>query len=128
MQSKYEITEVTIFYGRPRLRYIENSILCFHDMKIMSRRNGGDYKTTSPLTAVTEQLICVFIFVYAKTGFPRRGRLQVGCVPMREKKTMRKGPFFRAGQCAALSSFRVGKCYFCRKRVCVLQILQKVAE
>ena len=25
-----------------RNRYIENSKLCFRDMKIMSRRNGGD--------------------------------------------------------------------------------------
>ena len=37
--------------------------------------------------------------------------------PMREKKNDEKGYFFRAGQCAALSSFRVEKCYFCRKRV-----------
>ena len=35
-----------------------------------------------------------------------------------KKKTMRKGTIFRPGQCAVLSSFRVGKCYFCRKRVC----------
>ena len=32
-----------------------------------------------------------------------------------KKQTMRKGTFFRAGQCAALSSFRVGKCYFIGK-------------
>ena len=61
----------------------------------------------------------------------------VSCVPMREqkKKTMRKGTFFQAGQCAALSSFRVGKMLFFlgkgyvfykffkrlqNKRVCVL--------
>ena len=42
----------------------------------------------------------------------RGGRLLVSCVPMREQKTMRKGTFFRAGQCAALSSFRVGKMLF----------------
>ena len=41
------------------------------------------------------------------------GRLHDSCVPMREqKKNDEKGYFFRAGQCAALSSFRVGKCYF----------------
>ena len=44
------------------------------------------------------------------------------------KKRMRKGTFSRAGWCAALSSFRVGKCCFCRKRACFLQSLQKVAE
>ena len=33
------------------------------------------------------------------------------------KNNDEKGYFFRAGQCAALSSFRVGKCYFCRKGV-----------
>ena len=57
-------------------------------------------------------------------------RLHVSCVPMREqnKKTMRE-VLFRAGQCAALSSFRVGKCYFYRKRVWFFfTILQKVAE
>ena len=39
------------------------------------------------------------------------GRLRVSGVPMREqkKKNDEKGYFFRAGQCAALSSFRVGK-------------------
>ena len=31
---------------------------------------------------------------------------------------MRKGTFFRDEQCAALSSFRVGKMLFYRKRVC----------
>ena len=40
------------------------------------------------------------------------GRLHVSCVPMREQKTMRKGIFFRAGQFAVLSSFRVGKMLF----------------
>ena len=36
------------------------------------------------------------------------GRLLISCVPMREqKKNDEKGYFFRAGQCAALSSFRV---------------------
>ena len=35
------------------------------------------------------------------------------------------GYFFQAGQCAALSSFRVGKCYFCRKRVCFFTKLTK---
>ena len=59
---------------------------------------------------------------------PRGGRLLVSCVPMCEQKNDEKGYFFRAGQCAALSPFKVGKSYFCRKRVCVLQMLQKVAE
>ena len=35
------------------------------------------------------------------------GRLRVSCVPMREQKNDEKGYFFRPGQCAALSSFRV---------------------
>ena len=34
------------------------------------------------------------------------------CVPMREQKNDEKGYFFGAGQCAALSSFRVGKMLF----------------
>ena len=34
----------------------------------------------------------------------------VSSVPMRE--TMRKGTFFQEGQCAALTSFRVGKMSF----------------
>ena len=33
----------------------------------------------------------------------------------KKEKKMRKGTFFRAGQCAALSSFRVGKIQLCRK-------------
>ena len=37
------------------------------------------------------------------------GRLRVSCVPMRQQRHDEKGYFFRAGQCAALSSFRVGK-------------------
>ena len=32
------------------------------------------------------------------------------------KKTMRKGTFFQAGQCAALSSFRVGKMLFLQEK------------
>ena len=40
------------------------------------------------------------------------GRLLVSFVPMREQKNDEKGFFFRAGQCAALSSFRVGKMLF----------------
>ena len=71
-------------------------------------------------------LNCLVAFLFCTV--PRGGRLLVSCVPMREQKNDEKGYFFRAGQYAALSSFRVGKCYFCRKRVCVLQILQKVAE
>ena len=45
-----------------------------------------------------------------------------------KKKNDEKGYFFRAGQCASLSSFRVGKCYFYRKRVYCFTILQKVAK
>ena len=44
--------------------------------------------------------------------FSQGRRLLVSCVPMREQKKMRKGTFFRAGQCAALPSFRVGKMLF----------------
>ena len=33
-----------------------------------------------------------------------------------DKKTMRKGTFFRAGQCPALSSFRVGKMLFLQEK------------
>ena len=56
------------------------------------------------------------------------GRLEISCVPMCEQKNDDKGYFFLAGQCAVLSSFRVGKCYFYRKRVCFFTILQKVGE
>ena len=63
-------------------------------------------------------------YVGIVTCHSRGGCLLVSCVPMREQKNDEKG-FFRVGQCAALSSFRVGKMLFCRKRVCVLQILQK---
>ena len=43
---------------------------------------------------------------------------------------MRKGTFFRAGQCAALSSFRVGKNAISVEKGYVFHnsILQKVAE
>ena len=41
-----------------------------------------------------------------------RGRLLVSCVLMREQKKDENSYFFRAGQCAALSSFRVGKMLF----------------
>ena len=43
---------------------------------------------------------------------PPGGRLLVSCVPMREQKNDEKGYFFRAGQCAALSSYREGKMLF----------------
>ena len=36
----------------------------------------------------------------------------VDLVLMLEQKTMRKGAFFQAGQCAALSSFRIRKTAF----------------
>ena len=41
-----------------------------------------------------------------------RGRLLVSRVPMREQKNDEKGYFFQARQCAALSSFWVGKMLF----------------
>ena len=55
-------------------------------------------------------LIWVGVGFYLFSG---EGACGVSCVPMREqKKTMRKVTFVRAGQCAALSSFRVGKMLF----------------
>ena len=45
-----------------------------------------------------------------------------------KKKNGEKGGFFLAGQCAALSSFRVGQCYFCRKRVCFLQFYKRLLK
>ena len=58
-------------------------------------------------------------------GGQMEGGLLVNLVPMLEqkkkkKKTMRKGTFFQAGQCAALSSFRV-RWHFSRKRVGILK-------
>ena len=45
------------------------------------------------------------------------------------KKMMRKGTFFELGQCAALSSFRVGTMLFLgEKRVCFHKLNTKVAE
>ena len=41
------------------------------------------------------------------------------------KKPMRKGTFFQAGQCAVLSSFRVGICYFLLKKGYVFHKLAK---
>ena len=48
---------------------------------------------------------------YIKTTCPCNQGALAGqlCTDVEQKKTMRKGTFFRAGQCAALSSFRVGK-------------------
>ena len=43
---------------------------------------------------------------------PGGGHLLVSSVPMREQKNDEKLYFFRAGQCAALSSFRVAKMLF----------------
>ena len=43
------------------------------------------------------------------------------------EQTMRKGTF-SSWVVPALSLFRVGKYYFCRKSVCFLQNLQKAAE
>ena len=66
-------------------------------------------------------------------SFPRGGggvQLLVSCVPMCEQKNGEKRYSFRAGQCAALSSLKKCLFFFCRKMVCVLQILglQEVAE
>ena len=44
------------------------------------------------------------------------GQSLVSSVPMRDQKTMRKGTFFQEGQCAALTSFRVGKMSFLWKK------------
>ena len=41
---------------------------------------------------------------------------------------MRKGTFFELGSAQRCHHLGLEKCYFRRKRVCVLQILQKVAE
>ena len=57
------------------------------------------------------------------------GHLLVSCVPMRElKKKRREKVFFSS--LAVRSAVVFEKCYFCRKMVCVLQILglQEVAE
>ena len=40
----------------------------------------------------------------------------VSCVPMPEQNNDEKGNFFRTGQCAALSSFRVGKMLFLKEK------------
>ena len=40
----------------------------------------------------------------------------VSCVPMLEQNNDEKGNFFRTGQCAALSSFRVGKMLFLKEK------------
>ena len=69
------------------------------------------------------ELIQVFI-----RGGGGGGRLLVSCVPMREQKNDEKGYFFRAGQCAAVSSFREGKILFLKEKCMFLQILQKVVE
>ena len=54
-------------------------------------------------------MIKYFISLCSTQIYPRGGgHLLVSCVPMREQKTMRKGTFFQAGHCAALSLFRIG--------------------
>ena len=45
-------------------------------------------------------------------GGGSEGVLLVNLVPMLEQKNDEKGYFFQAGQCAALSSFRVRKMAF----------------
>ena len=40
----------------------------------------------------------------------------VSSVPMRDQKNDEKGYFFQEGQCAALTSFRVGKMSFLWKK------------
>ena len=56
------------------------------------------------------------------TGNHPGGHSLVSSVPMRDQKNDEKRVlFFQEGQCAALTSFRVGKCRFCGKRVCFLQ-------
>ena len=59
-------------------------------------------------------------FILGNTFVPRSGGggeggwwcWLVDLVLMLEQKTMRKGTFFQAGQCAALSSFRIRKTAF----------------
>ena len=46
----------------------------------------------------------------------------------KKKKNMRKGTFFELGSVQRCHHLGSEKCYFCRKRACFLQILQKVAE
>ena len=45
-----------------------------------------------------------------------------------QKKTMRKSTFFQEGQCAALTSFRVGKMSFLWKKGMFFTILLKRCE
>ena len=58
----------------------------------------------------------------------RGGHLLVSCVPMREQTKRREKVLFSSW--ALRSAVIFEKCYFCRKMVCVLQILglQEVAE
>ena len=47
---------------------------------------------------------------------------------MREQKNDEKGYFFQAGQCAVLSSFRVGKMLFLWKKGIIFTSLRKYCE
>ena len=48
---------------------------------------------------------------------PKEGTCcMVSCVPMPEHNNAEKGNFFQTGQCAALSSFRVGKILFLKEK------------
>ena len=49
------------------------------------------------------------------------GHSLVSSVPMRDQKNDEKGYFFQEGQCAALTSFRVGKMSFLWKKGVFLQ-------
>ena len=67
------------------------------------------------------------MFLYKTQSSAKRRTDDLNCVPMREKKTTRKGIFFQAGQCAVLSSYRLGKCcFFVEKRVCFFYKFAKI--
>ena len=67
---------------------------------------AGLYQSGMPQKRLCEQL---GISLVSSEPGGADGSFVYHCV---NKKTMRKGNFFRAGQCTALSSFRVGKMLF----------------
>ena len=96
-------------------------------MMIVCSYNGGDDRGAvffqSSNFMCTRRMLSVvglvhIIMLEPMMHIPRGACWSVVYRCVNKKKTMRKGAFFRAGQCAALSSFRVGKMLFCRKRVC----------
>ena len=59
---------------------------------------------------------------------PGGGHSLVSSAPMRDQKNDEKGYFFQEGQCAALTSFRVGKMSFLWKKGMFFTILLKLCE